>query len=167
MKKLIKDLRNRIGVWIIYIVSIVGISYVVTWGVIDLLFPEPPTSRPFFDMLKKREIIYDDLLKLSNDAPTITPAAIPLFDVSIGDVTVADLQIQNPKKADALEQSGGSEVTLPAYKIAFIIMNKGTKVAMIGGKMVKEGDKIGLETIKKIESTRVLLEYKTPRWIAF
>lgn len=166
MRKLLREIAQKVGSWLIFLCTVGGLSYGGTWWAIETFFPEPPASKPFFDMLRIRDKTYDDLAKMSAQTIVLDKNSAPLFNLSTGTLTLSELENFDPKKSAVIENGAIESAILPMYKISFIIVNKQTKVAMIEGKMIKEGDKLGIETVKKIESNRILLQYKaSTRWI--
>lgn len=72
-----------------------------------------------------------------------------------------------PASADSLaaQERTADETAAQENALSLIVVSGRTKMAIIRGLMVKEGDSIDGMKIAKIEDNRILLRDKTERWI--
>jgi len=158
-------IKLKIVLYILSSILLFMVSIVVSQYFINQFVEIYDGQKSFFEKISIKDKKYEDILKFENRSIPLNREHRDFFNLKDNK---APYQTDEEEITIEVPQIISSPVILPEYKIAFIIVKANTKVVMIDSKIYNEGDKIGIEIIKKIEPKRVLLESATTkRWIRF
>jgi hypothetical protein len=163
-------IKIKIAVYILSSLLLLFISIITSQYFINQVVEIYDGQKEFFELLAKKEKIYNDIMRFQNKTIEIDKSNRDFFYLKDGKAKFQDdlNSSEDISDFDTSIKTISTPLVLHDYKIAFIIVKGDTKVAMINSKMYNEGDAIGIEKITKIEPKRILLETATTkRWIKF